>query len=243
MKKYDFANILFTGPCNLKCPYCIGSHMGQKQLPANLDRFPLAGLDEFIQKLNRHRVRQVSITGANTDPQLYAHEERLIARLREGVPGVKLSLHTNGTLALKKIHTFNRYDRASVSLPSFIPETCRKMTGVDRILDLKGIIHASRIPLKISTLITDENIAEIPDIITRCRNSGITRMSLRKLYGETREFNFFPEQKPYHYFGENPVYLMDGMEITVWDFSKTDLNCLNLFSNGVITEEYEICKG
>ena len=46
-QRFDFANILFAGPCNQSCPYCIG-----KQLPAalqrsNLDEYPLRNLDAF----------------------------------------------------------------------------------------------------------------------------------------------------------------------------------------------------
>ena len=44
---------------------------------------------------------------------------RLIGWLRERLPGARLSLHTNGQLALKKIDTFNLYNRVSLSLPSF----------------------------------------------------------------------------------------------------------------------------
>ena len=239
---YDFANILFSGRCNLRCPYCIGHNQNLRRMPENLDRFPLAGLDTFIEELQRHGVRQISLSGVNTDPQLYKHEAELIAMLRREISQVKISLHTNGLLALKKIETFNLYDRASISFPSFKPEVYQAMTGASRMLDLEAIVNVATIPLKISTLLTEENIEEVRSLIDRCRELGISRMVLRKLYGETRQWDLFPGQSPIRSFGGNPVYELGGMEVTLWDFSASSVRCLNLFSNGSISPEYQIAE-
>jgi MoaA/NifB/PqqE/SkfB family radical SAM enzyme len=96
--------------------------------------------------------------------------------------------------------------------------------------------------LKISTVITEHNINEIPSIMARCRELGISRMVLRKLYGETRRWNLFPHLEPVRYFGGNPVYDVDGMEVTLWDFSASRVQCLNLFSDGSISQEYQLTK-
>lgn len=242
MKAYPFANILLSGGCNLRCPHCIGQAMKEAELPANLDRFPLKNLDIFAARLRAQGIRQVSVTGTNAEPQLYRHEPLLIRYLRARVPGVRISLHTNGTLILQKPEIFNQYDRAAISLPSFEPETCQKMTGVSRVLDLAAILEIARIPLKISTLITEANRAELPQILARCRELGIRRMVLRKLYRETRDWGLFPGMEPVSWFGGNPCYRVQGMEVTVWDFSRTQVNCLNLFSNGAITAQYRIAE-
>jgi len=242
MKTYDFANILFSGQCNLRCPYCIGHVSTLQSIPNNLNTFPLKGLEEFVNELNHYEVTQISLTGVNTDPQLYACEPELINYLRKRIAGVKLSLHTNGKLVMRKTEVFNLYDRATISLPSFEPETYRKMTGSTRVLDLSKIVQASRIPLKISTLVSEHNINEIPSIMARCRELGISRMVLRKLYGETRHWNLFPDLEPVRYFGGNPVYDVDGMEVTIWDFSTSGIQCLNLFSDGSISQEYQLTR-
>jgi MoaA/NifB/PqqE/SkfB family radical SAM enzyme len=171
-----FANILLSGPCNLRCPDCIGRQLPAR--PSNLSLFPLRGLARFCLLLAREGVTQVTLTGTNTDPQLHWHEADLIEYLRAHVPGARLNLHTNGVLALARMETFNRYDRACISLPSFEPETCRRMTGSARVLPLARILHAARIPVKISTLVSEHNVAEIPSIIDRCRSLGIRRMAL-----------------------------------------------------------------
>ncbi len=239
---YDFANILFSGPCNLRCPYCIGHNQKLQAMPENLSQFPLAGLDEFVTQLNRHGVRQISLSGTNTDPQLYQHESKLLDYLRVRIPDVKISLHTNGQLALGKIAVFNHYDRAAISFPSFESETYRQMTGSTHILDLASLVNAAAIPLKISTIVTEHNIEELSRILEGCGELGITRMVLRKLYGETREWNLFAGHQPVRYFGGNPVYELDGMEVTLWDFSASTVQCLNLFSDGSISPEYELTK-
>ncbi len=242
MNNYQFANILFSGGCNLRCPHCIGQAMKEADLPPNLDRFPLKNLDAFVARLRAEGIGQVSVTGTNAEPQLYPYEASLIRYLRARVPGVRISLHTNGTLILQKPEIFNRYDRAAISLPSFEPETCWKMTGVAQALDLEAILKLARIPVKISTLLTDDNRPEIPRILARCRELGIRRMVLRKLYRETRDWGLFSGMKPVSWFAGNPCYRVQGMEVTVWDFSRTRVRCLNLFSNGAITDQYRIAE-
>jgi molybdenum cofactor biosynthesis enzyme MoaA len=211
-------------------------------MPNNLNTFPLNELERFVFELNRYGIAQISVTGTNTDPQLYVYESELIAYLRERITGVKISLHTNGMLAMKKMNLFNLYDRVTISLPSFDSKTCQKMTGRSQVLDLAGIVRASKIPLKISTLVTNDNINEIPFIMNRCRELGISRMVLRKLYGETRQWSLFPHCKPVRYFGGNPVYDIHGMEVTIWDFSASRVRCLNLFSDGSISQEYQLTR-
>lgn len=237
---FHFANILFSGRCNLRCPYCIGQNAALQQMPDNLRTFPLKGLDCFADTLIAHGVTQISLTGTNTDPQLYAYEPELIAYLREHIPNVTLSLHTNGQLALKKIETFNRYDKATISLASFEPQTYQALTGSRRVIDLAAIAQATHIPLKISTILSRHNIAQIPDIIKRCRQLNIFRLVLRKQYGDTRQWPIFPHRTPIRYFGSNPVYDIDGLEVTVWDFSASTVQCLNLFSDGTISARYQV---
>lgn len=240
MKPYTFANILFSGRCNLRCPYCIGHNQKLQAMPDNLQTFPLKGLEHFVEQLQEHGIMQISLTGTNTDPQLYGYEWELMAYLRKCIPGVKIALHTNGLLALRKIEIFNHYDRVTISLPSFQPETYRQLTGGSQVLDLAAIVGVAKIPLKISTILTEHNINEIPQMISRCRDLGISRIVLRRQYGDTRDWLLFPKQKPARFFGGNPVYELDGTEVTIWDFSRSTVGCVNLFSDGTISGEYQL---
>jgi molybdenum cofactor biosynthesis enzyme MoaA len=237
--KGGFANILFSGPCNLHCPCCIGKMLLPLGLPDNLDLFPLRGLDTFLSLVNEEGISQISITGVDTDPQLYRHEERLLSYIRSRTGrDTRISLHTNGRLILEKSRVFNLYDRATISFPSFTRDIYRKMTGSSEVPDLQGIIRQSRIPLKVSTLISEHNVREMREHLQALKSLGILRVVLRKPYGEESERNPFQSLAPGSYFMNNPVYDFRGLEVTYWQFETTDASCLNLFSSGEISRSY-----
>ncbi len=246
---YDFANILFAGPCNAHCPCCIGKQLDSALNEPNLQRFPPKNLGGFIQLLWQNHIKQVTLTGTTTDPQLYRYEERLIEQLRkECMPGTQLSLHTNGLLAQRKINVFNQYDRVSLSFPSFNSTTYRKMMGLQNVLclaappNLEAILAFARVPVKISCLVTDDNAPEIPSFLVRCHSLGIRRLALRKLYGDHRPWSsLLPAEISLHCQGtyrNNAVYDWSGMQVTMWDFTRTKSTSLNLFSNGLISSQY-----
>ena len=239
---YDFANILFAGPCNLRCPYCIGRQIDPALNRDNLDTFPLRNLDTFIRLVRRHGVRQVILSGTTTDPQLYRHEARLIGWLRQALPGAQLSLHTNGQLALDRMATFNLYDRATISLPSFDPEVYRRMTGSRRVPDLATIVQAARIPLKVSCVLTEHNVDRLDAFLDRCREIGIRRLALRHLVGDTRRWDVLRECTPVGSYRNNPVYDWNGLEITYWRFEATTSTALNLFGDGSINGAYHLLQ-
>ncbi len=127
---YDFANILFAGPCNARCPFCIGRQIDPRLSVNNLNEFPPRNLDRLSDLIVEHAIKQVVFTGTNTDPQLSRHEVRLLDHLRQSLAsGTQISLHTNGRLALRKIDVLNQYDRVCISLPTFNPTTYFKMMG------------------------------------------------------------------------------------------------------------------
>jgi MoaA/NifB/PqqE/SkfB family radical SAM enzyme len=184
----DFANILFGGPCNRDCPFCIGKAMPERVNASNLADFPPRNIDDFVAQVNRLQIRQIVFTGTTTDPQLYRHEAELLAFLRARITaGAAYSVHTNGVLALRKIDVFNAYDKACISFPSFCPVTYAKMMGSARVPDLEAIIARARIPVKVSCVINEENITEIDQFLRRCRDIGVRRVVLRRLYGDRRE--------------------------------------------------------
>jgi len=238
----DFANILFAGPCNRACPFCIGKLMPDRVNVDNLDLFPLRGLDAFVEGVNRLRIEQIVMTGTITDPQLYRHEERLLDLLRARLhEGARFSVHTNGVLALRKHAAFNAYDRACISFPSFVPSTYEKLMGSRRVPDLAAIVARARIPVKVSCVVTDENLAEIDSFIERCREIGVRRVVLRKLYGETRELDVH-RGTPAGIFKGNPVFDVGGMEVTSWDFDRTAMSSLNLFADGTLGTSYLLAR-
>ncbi len=242
--RYDFANILLAGPCNLRCPYCIGRQLNPRLTPANLAEFPPRNLPNFVRLILRHRITEVTFTGTTTDPQLYRHEARLLDWLKQCLPPeTRFSLHTNGQLALRKMAVFNRYHRVTVSFPSFNPATYQKLTGSARPPDLAEITRQAEVPLKISAVLTEHTAPEIDSFLARCAEIGLKRVAYRQLYGDSRDWAAALRHLPLR--GEyrgNPVFDFAGMEVTYWNFNQTGSTSINLFSSGVISRDYLLAK-
>lgn len=240
----DFANILFGGPCNRRCPFCIGQQLPLAVRQDNLDRFPPTNLDSLIEAVDRLGVRQIVFTGTTTDPQLYRHESRLLELMRSQVrTNASYSLHSNGALALKKMEVFNQYDKACLSLPSFERATYQRMMGANtRVPDLEKILERSRIPVKISCLINEHNVSELDAFLARCQRLGVERVVLRRLLGETRPWSVLAGQHPVRFYRGNPVYDLSGMEVTCWSFDDTSSTSLNLFPDGTLTGDYLLTR-
>ena len=238
----DLANIFFAGPCNQHCPYCIGKQIPASLLRCNLTEFPLRNLDPFAVQLEQHNVQQLTFTGTNTDPQLYQYEAQLIRWLRSRLPGVQLSLHTNGQRALERIDVFNMYDRATISFPSFDRRTFIQMTGTRRMPDLSAIVTASDIPIKVSCVLTQHNVHQVDSFVAQCRALGIRRVAFRQQVGERKRRRIFPQRNPDRTYRNNPVYVVHGIEVTYWQFERTTVSALNLFPNGTMNTEYLLSK-
>jgi MoaA/NifB/PqqE/SkfB family radical SAM enzyme len=235
----DFANILFGGPCNRSCPFCIGKSLPARVATSNLNRYPLRNLDRFVNEVNLHQVKHVVLTGTTTDPQLYRHEARLLKELKGRVEtGADYSLHTNGVLALKKLETFNLYDKVCLSFPSFDPTTYGKLMGVSKPPDLARIVERAIPELKVSCIVTQANCQEIPDFLRRCADLGIPRLVFRRLYGKSCSLRLPANLTLVGEYRNNPVYDFRGMEVTVWSFGDSTSTSLNLFADGTLGRSY-----
>ncbi|MBN2146956.1 MAG: radical SAM protein [Anaerolineales bacterium] len=243
---YDFANILFAGRCNARCPMCIGRLVDQRLNQENLKLYPPRGLEQWIVLIREHSIREVTFTGTNTDPLLYQHAEQLLSHLRRVLPaGTRFSLHTNGRLALRKIDLLNQFDRISLSLPSFHPPTYRRMMGVNGVPYLAQILRQVRVPVKLSCLVTDENVEEIPGYLKRCVDLSIRRVVLRQPVEAHKPWEELlpPPHPDWQLSGKyrgNQIYSAFGIELTLWNFEQTRSTCINLFANGEISTEYRL---
>jgi MoaA/NifB/PqqE/SkfB family radical SAM enzyme len=249
---------LFSGACSARCPFCIGQQVDARRTPPNLDEYPPRGLERLIEMIWEHAIPQVVLTGANTDPQLYRHEDRLVETLRRRLPaGTQIALHTNGRQLPARVDQANRYDRVCISFPSFDTLTYRRVMGVSNPPDLAEILRRICIPVKLSCVLTEANRPEMPGFLRRCRDLGASRVVLRKLYLDPRPWEALlpgllgPASRDCalhnppapaltltgNYHG-NPVYDYEGMQVTLWDFARAESRSINLFSNGEVTEEY-----
>jgi hypothetical protein len=234
----DFANILFGGPCNRRCPFCIGKQLPARLRQNNLRLYPLRNQDLFVHQLREHKVAQVVFTGTNTDPQLYRHEGRLLLSLRQQLPTAQFCLHSNGALALRKMDVFNDYDRVCLSFPTFHCDLYQQLMGSRRVPDLAEIVRRSRVPVKVSALAAHTSAG----FLDRLGEIGIRRVVLRRLYG-ARETVQLPEGlKLQGDYRGNPVYDWNGLEVTDWNFDTSESTSLNLFPDGTISDHYLLTR-
>lgn len=238
MPRYDFANILFAGPCNRFCPFCIGKQVPDSANAYNLDIFPPRNWQSFVREVNDREIGEVVFTGTTTDPHLYAYEEELIALARRDMPGIRLSIHTNGALSLRKMRVFNMYDRACISLPTFDKQTYAHMMGSSKVPDLTGILAAAKIPVKVSCVVNEHNAHQADEFLQQLAALGLKRAVLRRLFGDRREFPVLHRHAPASYYRGNPVYNINGMEVTYWNFDTTSSRSINLFADGTIGLDY-----
>ncbi|MBW7857297.1 MAG: radical SAM protein [Leptonema sp. (in: Bacteria)] len=240
--EYDFANILFAGPCNRFCPFCIGKQVADQHNVNNLNLYPLANWSQFIEKVNKYNIKEIIFTGLTTDPHLYKYEKELIQDLRRSVSNLKISIHTNGVLSLQKIHTFNLYDRATISLPSFDSQIYNLLMGSTHVPNLEKLLAESKIPIKISCVVNEYNVHDIENFLNQLQKLGIKRVAIRQLYGDKRKWPILKGYTPIRYYRKNPVYDIGGLEVTYWNFDETNSNSINLFADGTIHESYLIAK-
>jgi hypothetical protein len=245
---YDFANILFAGPCTARCYFCIGKQLPPQLNPRNLDVYPPHGLEALISAIWENHIPQVVFTGTTTDPQLYRHEARLLACLHQRLPpGTQFSLHTNGRQALRKMAVFNQYDRAAISFPSFNPQVYHQVMGMPDLPDLESILQQAKIPVKISCVVEPHNQPEVGDFLFRCQAIGVKRLVLRKLYGNTQSWSSLLDLTGLGLtfrttYRGNPVFDFQGMEVTLWDFDQAESTSLNLFANGQLSSHYLLAQ-
>src|SRR6185369_1059932 len=140
-----FGNIHFSGPCNRSCYFCIGQHMMALDPYNNLNKWPLDGIDEFIARCIQHNVKEINLTGSNTDPLLYQHIPKLKNYLKTHIPDLVLGCRTNGAAIIMGDGSINPwwylFDKASISIPTFDHALYKKIMGagmppsLPRILD------------------------------------------------------------------------------------------------------------
>lgn len=181
-----FGNIHLSGPCNRACYFCIGQHMMALDQFNNLNTWPLVGLNEFVEACAARGVGEVNLTGSNTDPLLYRHHKQLTAHLRSEFPNVALGIRTNGVRACESTRQWALYDKHSVSITSFNPETYAATMGVGMPPDIRAIraLTPER-PLKVNIVLCREiGLADLAATLTRCADAGVNAVNLREPYGQ-----------------------------------------------------------
>ncbi len=258
--RYSFANINLLGKCNLDCFFCLGKDLEEEFLKYNsLDTPPsrLPNLAEFLALCKRQSVRNIYITGQNTDPLLYRHLDELIDYLQR--EGFMAGLRTNGLLAHRKIATINRCRKSvSYTMLTLNEETMQEITGVRKIPYFDYIFRNVTIPQRVATVVTTQNVDEILDLIMFVSQyPQIGYFQVRRISTDTREKEMMEHIEAFEKFYErvrkkfpqvdeferSPILDIYGVKVSFWRTVETSVNSLNYFSNGVLSREYFIIEG
>ncbi len=214
-------NIHLSGPCNRSCYYCIGQHMMALNGQNNLDTWPLAGLEEFVDQCNARGISRVYLTGSNTDPLLYQHIEELERYLIKNIEQrrIRFGLRTNGALLARRWAALESFDSISVSITSFDaaiymatmgqgqPPTVSLLCELAQQTDLTvNIVLCPEIVEDMDILWTLETLATVP---------GLKRVNLREPYGQ--------ELNPARY----PSATQSGHLSVIWKISQIGILLLS----------------
>ena len=151
--------ISVTDRCNFRCVYCMPREVFGRDHPF-LPRHELLTFEELERAariFNHLGVSKIRLTGG--EPLLRRDLEKLVALLAQ-LPGVELTLTTNGSLLAEKAQALRQagLQRVSVSLDAIDDETFMKMNDVDfpvsRVLDgIEAALAAGLTPLKVNMVV------------------------------------------------------------------------------------------
>lgn len=246
-----FGNIHLSGKCNRSCYFCIGQHMKGVDPIDNLDQWPLLGMDDFLEKCEKHSVKEVNITGSDTDPMLYRHLEKLTAFLREKIPGIRLGIRTNGVLFEKNPELLSLFDKASISITSFDLHLYKQTMGQGSPPPIAKIKKEyPNLDLKINIVLCPETVAgglfqsDLHKSLVKCNILGIKRVNLREPYGQAHIGDPLSSSfESSHLTLGMPTYDFDGMLVTYWDVHYVEVESVNLYANGLVSETYPVTLG
>lgn len=242
-----FANIHLSGPCNRSCYFCIGQHMMGLDDYNSLSVHPLKmdGFEQFLSCCKERGIREVNLTGTNTEPLLYDHHHTLVEVLREELDHPTIGIRSNGTLVARNPEVWRLYDKASVTLCSADPEVYREMMGQGEPPDLAEIVRLSGdMDLKVNCVLGPDNVdGDVLETIGYVADCGIPRMNIREPYGQPRVGNPFSDVPADGEVFGNPVYEVCGVEVAYWDVHYTEVESVNLYANGRVSMTYPVTKG
>lgn len=239
-----FGNIHLSGPCNRSCYFCIGQHMMALDPFNNLDEWPLKNFDAFIKNCQKRGVKEVNLTGSNTEPLLYRHHSELCGALRDVIPEVQLGIRTNGALILDRIEQWAEYDRASISVTSFDHDIYRATMGSGSPPDIQQILRLKpKMYVYINIVLCPELLVggDIYNTFNRLADAGVKYVNLREPYGQPHVGN--PMSSPVGTRFGMPIYDWRGMSVMYWDVHRVEVESVNLYANGIVNETYSVTKG
>lgn len=209
-----------------------------------LDRWPLENLGGFMEECERHSVREIYLTGTNTDPMLFRH----CRELREALAKFTLGVRTNGVAIMANPERWECFDKASITICSLNPDVYRRMMGHGDPPPLKDILamHGPS-DIKINIVLGPENTnlrdGCVQDTLNELSLLGIKRVNLREPYGQPHVGDPLAYKHKFGFAYGMPVHWWNGMMVTYWDVHYCEVESVNLYANGGVSIDYPITRG
>ena len=155
-----------TNYCDQKCYFCYSGMCGKQSVR---DELSISELEQLLTSMQQENVIEIQIEGG--EPLLYPHIEYVLKTLKQNRHRIRLL--TNGTSFTRSImHTikdhFTKYDVLQISIHGHNSQLHNRIVGrtgsfalLTHNLDL---LQSMDIPVRISTVVTKENIAHLTDI-------------------------------------------------------------------------------
>lgn len=252
-----YGEILFLGPCNLKCYYCLSSEMTklrqekENQLQSHFKDWK--DFDLFLQQCKERKIDTIYLSSVTTDPMIYMYLAELINYLKES--GFKVGIRTNGYFALRKLEAILLCDEEiSLSMNSLVSETSMLIAQESKIpnwCDIFTMFRNNNKSCRVSIVVNKYNYKEIPNILDYLTTFKdiLDYVQLRRVYKYYKED--IVENKAYNdiknwvkanckisgrYF-ESEVYEYKGIQVSLWDtvFKKESIQSVNYFTNGIVS--------
>ena len=256
-----YGEILFLGPCNYKCYYCLQNEMDklkeEKENQLNMHFSSWNHFDDFLLCCQNEGIDKIYLSSTCTDPLLYNYLEELIQKIKS--MNFKIGIRTNGVLAEKRLDTLLKFDEEiSFSINSFCSDTNFKITKNTYIPNYDSIfnfLYNNNKKCRVSIVVNQYNYLEIPKILERLNNyKCISYIQLRKMYkyydcekdSEDEAFENIKEwlednsEEIESYF-ESRVFKYKDLNISLWEnvFSQNSIKSINYYTNG-ITSNYNL---
>lgn len=260
---YSFANINLLGKCNAKCFFCLGEDIPEllsihNQIGTHFTEWKNFG--KFIDKCKAENIRNLYITGQNTDSLLYKYLGELIDFLQD-VFDFNVGIRTNGYLFEKKPELIDVVNKCKanvgVSIHSMNKDTNFKILGRSHIPDWDLILPQIK-NLRVSIVVNRYNISEFFGLLEYLsRFDNIKYIQARRISTDTRYEQFAEDIQRYEElfkfieatnkkvgdFYTAEIYNFFGKNVSFWRTVQTSVNSVNYFTDGTISGNYFVIEG
>lgn len=256
-----FANINLLGKCNVNCYFCLGKDIPELLNIHNYNNVHFSewnNFEKFLQMCKDSNIKNLYITGQNTDALVYKYVGELIDYLQD-IHGFHAGIRTNGYLAKKKIDIVNKCKRnVGYSIHSLDSDTNNKIMGRKDIPDWEFILNNTD-NYRVSIVYNRYNADEFASIIWWLANfNSIKYIQVRKISTDTRSAQLEKDKNLYEEMYKEQVkdkfpimytfygavaHKIFGKEVMFWRTVETSINSFNYFTDGTISDEYFVIEG